>query len=528
MANTCVWENGAEEVKHVFMRWALPLTWDFAEANPFAPIERFYRGGLNSANRVICTLYNSSWHCGCTTRILRQSAIEPISEEVDLIFTDPPYYDAIPYSDLMDFFYIWLRRTGLGISDETDLAFKDSLCPKWDKNKKDGEIVDDSTRHEGNNDVSKETYEDGMYRAFANAAIKLKADGRLVVVFANKNPAAWEALVAGIIRAGFCVTGSWPIMSEMPGGLRNLNRASLASSVWLVCKKRPETSRPGWDNRVLDEMREKIADQLREFWDAGIRGPDFVWAATGPALEAYSKHPVVKKANKPNELMTVSEFLQHVRRMVVDFVVGRVLTHSEGAEAVEGMDDITTYYLLHRNDFGLTEAPVGACIMYAISCGLSDRALSDQFDILTSGKKASSSASDDDEDETSDEDDGDDSSGGGSTVKLQPWGKRTRKSLGLEAPGGRPVPLIDQVHRLMHLWKKGDVVKVDEYLDERVLRNNKRFHQLLQALIELAESGNGERSILESISNHVAGRGLKHDDKQMRLDANGATEVYSE
>ncbi len=76
-------------------------------------------------------------------------------------------------------------------------------------------------------------------------------------------------------------------------------RPLLSSSVWLVCKKRPETARPGWDNRVLEEMRRNIATRLRDFWDAGIRGPDFVWAATGPALEAYSKHPVVKKANEP-------------------------------------------------------------------------------------------------------------------------------------------------------------------------------------------------------------------------------------
>ena len=76
---------------------------------------------------------------------------------------------------------------------------------------------------------------------------------------------------------------------------------------------------------VLEEMRENITQKLRDFWDAGIRGPDFVWSATGPALEAFSKHPVVKKANAPDEIMTVSEFLREVRRMVVDFVVGRVL-----------------------------------------------------------------------------------------------------------------------------------------------------------------------------------------------------------
>ena len=111
-------------------------------------------------------------------------------------------------------------------------------------------------------------------------------------------------------------------------------------------------------------MRENITQKLRDFWDAGIRGPDFVWAATGPALEAFSKHPVVKKANAPDEILTVSEFLREVRRMVVDFVVGRVLTQ-DGEEAVTGLDDVTTYYLLHRNDFGLEDAPVGGCILYA-------------------------------------------------------------------------------------------------------------------------------------------------------------------
>ncbi len=86
----------------------------------------------------------------------------------------------------------------------------------------------------------------------------------------------------------------------------------------LVCKKPPGTSRPGWDKDVMEEMRSNIAVRLRDFWDAGIRGPDFVWAATGPALEAYSKHPVVRKANEANATMSVGEFLTHVRRMVVD------------------------------------------------------------------------------------------------------------------------------------------------------------------------------------------------------------------
>ena len=94
--------------------------------------------------------------------------------------------------------------------------------------------------------------------------------------------------------------------------------------------------------------------------------------------------------------MSVSEFLRTVRRFVVDFVVGRVLTH-DGDEATSGLDDVTTYYLLHRNDFGLGDAPIGACILYAISCNLSDRYLTDRYDVLSRGGRASDGEPDDDE-----------------------------------------------------------------------------------------------------------------------------------
>jgi hypothetical protein len=250
-------------------------------------------------------------------------------------------------------------------------------------------------------------------------------------------------------------------------------------------------------------MRTNIYKRIRAFWDAGIRGPDFVWAATGPALEAYSKHPVVKKATTPGETMSVSEFLRSVRRIVVDFVVGRVLTHNGEAATVSGLDDITTYYLLHRHDFSLADAPVGACILYAVSCGLSDSALVDRHDLLA---RAGGSSSSDAEEEADGEDEAEEP-GSGSKVRLKTWTQRKRKTMGYDAEA-RPAPLIDQVHRLLHLWKSGDVVKVDEYLDDRGLRRYALFHQLLQALIELSAAGSEERALLESISNHVAGRGL--------------------
>ena len=498
------WHNRGEKVEGTFSRFALPIVWDFAETNPLGAATGGYQSALEWVSRVVSHTCSATSH-SASPAVLCHSALVPSNEKVDIVVTDPPYYDAIGYSVLMDFFYVWLRRSTHGLSPHIESSFRSKLGPKWDHDSGDGELIDDSSRFNGDKQLSKRTYEEGMAQAFQVCHAALESDGRLVVVFANKQPDAWETLAGALIKAGFVVDGSWPIQTEMSTRTRAMASAALSSSVWIVCKKR-RPGRPGWDNTVLGEMRENIAQKLRDFWDAGIRGPDFVWAATGPALEAFSKHPVVKKANAADEIMTVSEFLREVRRMVVDFVVGRVLTR-DGAEAVTGLDDVTTYYLLHRNDFGLEDAPVGGCILYALSCNLSDSALVNQHDLLAQSKNGSTA--NDLEDDAAEDDEGEDDSEGGSgaKVKLKPWHRRRGRSLGLESPGGRPAPLIDQIHKLMHLWRAGDQVRVNEYLDSRGLQRNALFRQLLQALIELAPAGSDERAILEALSNHAAAHG---------------------
>jgi hypothetical protein len=181
------------------------------------------------------------------------------------------------------------------------------------------------------------------------------------------------------------------------------------------------------------------------------------------------------------------------------------LTHDQSDEVI-GLDDVTTYYLLHRRDFAFNEAPSGACILYAVSCGLSDTALTEQYDILvrSGAEQTPDSADDADVEDTSDVED---ESGSGATFRLKAWDRRRRKSLGYETPGSLSVPLIDQVHRLMQLWRMGEQHEVDEYLDSRGLRRNELFRHLLQTLIEFSAIGSEERSILESISNHIASRG---------------------
>ena len=128
------------------------------------------------------------------------------------------------------------------MSPEIDAAFADPLGPKWDAAAGDGELIDDAARFGGDRAASKRNYEDGMARAFVRFRDALRDDGRLVLVFANKSPDAWETLVSALIRAGFVVTGSWPIRTEREPRPRSLASAALAASIWLVCRKRPAST----------------------------------------------------------------------------------------------------------------------------------------------------------------------------------------------------------------------------------------------------------------------------------------------
>ncbi len=495
-SSICSWHNSGEKLSHTFARFALPMVWDYCEVNPLSATT----GGFAAMTEWVARYLDrteSAVAAAPLPEVLARSATDPHGpKKFDLICTDPPYYDAIPYSDLMDFFHVWLRRVLHGLSPETDAVFAAPLAPKWDADAGDGELIDDAARFGGDRKASKQNFEDGMARAFSRFWEALRDDGRMVIVFANKQPDAWETLVSALIRAGFVVVGSWPIQTEMQNRQRSLESTALSSSVWLVCRKRPAAARPGWDGPVLREMRENITNRLRDFWDAGIRGPDFVWAATGPALEAFSRHPVVRKTDRPGELLTVAEFLRQVRRMVVGFVVGRLFGSDSSAE--EELDDPTTYYLLHRTTFGLDPAPAGACILYAVSCNLADADLAGRLDLLARGRGGGASEPERDR--------GGAGSASGSKVRLKGWNRRRTKTLGQPAAGGGQPSLIDCVHKTMQLWKTGEQTRVNAYLEGRGLWRHELFARVVQALIELAEAGSEERATLEKIQNHLAAR----------------------
>ena len=181
----CRWNNRGEKVEGTFARFALPIVWDFTETNLLGSATGGYQSALEWVSRVVSHLCLATSGCP-QSRVLCQDAQEPPSEKVDLIVTDPPYYDAIPYSDAMDFFYVWLRRSVPVLSPKYAATFASALGPKWNHDTGIGELIDDASRFGGDQGRSKQNYENGMARSFQACHAALAPEGRLVVAFANK------------------------------------------------------------------------------------------------------------------------------------------------------------------------------------------------------------------------------------------------------------------------------------------------------------------------------------------------------
>ena len=512
MSVLCLWEPGNGEVKHTFARYAFPITWDFAEANPLTQSARFYAGGMEVASRVFNHLLNtiSNEH---RPKVNCISIIKGAYRKQDLILTDPPYYDAIPYSDLMDFFFVWQKRILGDLNPEYSKIYDRQTAPKWDAENEDGELIEDDSRHNGDKEKAKKAYEDGMFKAFQRSWDHLEDNGRMVVVFANKDVAAWETLVSAMVKAGFAVTASWPIQTEMPNKVTQ-KRANLSSSVWIVCRKRNQSTPAGWSEAVLNCMREKLfapretlggRNILQYYFDLGIRGPDFLWAALGPALTAYSTHPFVKKPE--GGYMTVPEFLMEVRKLVLQFSLGElpgfrtIQQETQGRGEGLAIDPVTQYYLLHRAYFGLEPAPAGACILYANACGKSETELKLVWNIIEQGGQTKRGRPRAEETEETEEA----GASKGNEYRLLKWQERVQQEDLGESRARLPAPLIDRLQRLMHLFQKNRIGEVQQNFDRWGLKDERAFLPLLQAIRELAvrDRQDTERQLVEALASYL-------------------------
>jgi len=511
----CTWTVDWNKIRNTFGRFALPITWDFAESATTVETSGGYPGQIELVAQFVAHASKMGNTNNPLLSVKKESAISIDDKGIDFVITDPPYYDAIPYSDLMDFFYIWLRRSQYGFSQQMDDVFQGSLSPKWSHEQKDGELIDDESRFGGDKGASKKSYEDGMARAFQKMCEGLSDEGRIVIVFANKEVDAWETLIGALIRGGATVTASWPIQTEMPNRVRNVAAAALSTSVWIVCRKRLANSQAGWDANVLTRMKQILFDPrevlggrniLQYYFDLGIRGPDFIWAALGPALEAYSAHPFVKK--QEGGVMVVPDFLKEVRKLVLQFSLGElpgfrdVQRETQGrGEAIE-LDPVTQYYLLHRAYFGLEPAPAGACILYANACGKNETELKLVWNIIEQGGKSKRGRPTKENSEMEEENVGETK---GNEYRLLDWSERVKDDRLGETRGGNPAPLIDRLHRLMLLFNQNRTGEVQQAFDAWGLSSERAFSPLLQAVRELAvrDERDTERRLVEALATQL-------------------------
>ncbi len=284
------WSVGVECPNQLFKGTAVPMGWDFAESNLLSESSASIDQSLESISRSI----DATWIPGAspaTVQIADACDSRLPDDSASVWFTDPPYYDAVPYADLADFFFVWLKRALEEhplLGDPFDL--ENPLTPKA------REIVQDETKSFNSHVKNKEFFEKRMAQAFKTGRAVLKDGGIGSVVFAHKTTEGWEALLSGIVSGGWTITGSWPIATERYSRFRARESAALATSVHLVCRPRPENAGIGDWTEVFRELPNRIGDWMERLSSEGIRGADLVFACIGPAMEIYSRYRHVEDA----------------------------------------------------------------------------------------------------------------------------------------------------------------------------------------------------------------------------------------
>lgn len=313
-------------LNNTFARQALPIVWDFGEGNPVSTRSGGWGQCLEWVEMV---LQREAGGLGWSGIASQQNAADlALPDDVcQAIITDPPYYDAVPYADLSDFFYIWLRRTLRGTLPD---MFTSAMTPK------DEEAIWNPTRIYPPSGEPKDQafYERQMTKALRECNRITDPNGIGTIVFAHKSTAGWEAILTALINAKWSAVASWPIDTEMGTRVNAQGTASLASSIHIVCRPRRESAGIGNWRDVLAELPSRIHDWMPRLVAEGVVGADAIFACLGPAVEIFSRYERVEKAS--GEVVTLRDYLPHVWAAVSREALRSIL---EGDEASELEDD---------------------------------------------------------------------------------------------------------------------------------------------------------------------------------------------
>ena len=447
----CIWGPVLELVGHTFGRQTLAMTWDFVESNPLLGRS----GTWEAFNRNTVDTLSSLVGLSAMPPIVFQASATELpfeSNYFDAVFTDPPYYDNVPYSYLSDFFYVWLKRTA------GDLYPAFFSTPLVSKSK---EIVAYKLR-DGGIEKAKNFFEDNLKESFHEIHRVLKPNGIVTIIYAHKSTAGWETLINSLLDSNLVVTASWPIHTEMKTRILAKETASLASSIYIVARKmrRKET---GWLNEVKEEIKRYIYEKLERLWQEGISGADYYIAAIGSSIEIFGRYE--KVMDYEGNILRADKLLDFVRTVVTDYTVRQLLHNDIAGE----LSPLTTFYMLWRWTYHEATVIFDDARKLAQSAGI-DLANEWNKGFIKKEKEF-----------------------------IKVLGPQDREEGFVLIPNAQTLmpELVDVLHRVLILWKEGKRDEMKEVLAETGWGNKDAFYRVAQAISETLPLESKEKKLLD-------------------------------
>jgi len=456
MTKLNIFATTVEAVVHIFGRQAIPMSWDYFENNPIGDHGGTWLRRLDQSISVInfCSAINNS------ANVKLESAVNlPHDDEsFDAVFTDPPYYDNVPYSALSNFFYVWLKRV---IGDYFPELFSTPQAPQ--KEEVIAEVpllrgMKKSKVKESNLELKTlQDFENLLTDSFREIYRILKPNGIAVIVYAHKTTDGWETMLIGLIDGGLVVTSSWPIHSVKSYRLRARGSAALASSIYMVCRK-IHREKIGFWNEIQVKIKMCVEEKLEQFWNEGIAGGDFFISAIGPGMEEYSKYKRVETFS--GEQVGVEQLLFYIRQISTDFLVHRLLKDASS----ESIDKEAQFYLTFRWTYLTNKVPYDDARKIASAEGIDLEKL---------------------------------------------WGKggfvkKTKADIEVLGPKKRGEikeikNMVDAMQKACQLWEQDEKATINQLLGSTGYGQSGAFWQLCQAVAESLINGSKEKQLLEGL-----------------------------
>lgn len=302
-SSLCSWDTSRDSLRNTFGRQAIPIVWDYAEGNPFCNSSGSFDNCVDWIFKCVC-----EFPCTTDANAMQFDAQSDSGLRNIMVSTDPPYYGNIEYADLSDYFYVWMRQSLKGFYPG---LFKTMLVPKTE------ELVATPFKFEGDLEKAKTFFEDGMLSTCIQINKCTREDIPVTIYYAYKQSdndadgtasSGWETMLSAIIKSGFVITGTWPMRTEMANRAVASGTNALASSIVLVCRKRPEDAPSITRRNLINILRRELRPALQKLQASNIAPVDLAQSAIGPGMGVFSRYKQVLEAD--GSVMTVRSALK--------------------------------------------------------------------------------------------------------------------------------------------------------------------------------------------------------------------------